>query len=63
MRPFNSQFSMLRPVCGFSGKLSKEEHAADELQRELRVQVAALGDRVRGFLVLVLGLARCEAGL
>ena len=45
------------------GKALKEEHAVDELQRELRVQVGALGDRDRGVLVLALGLARCETGL
>ena len=45
------------------GEALKEEHAVDEFQRERRVQVAALGDRERGFLVLVVVLTRCEAGL
>ena len=45
------------------GEAFKEEHAVDEFQRERWVQVGALGDREHSCLVLVLGFARCEAGL
>ena len=45
------------------GEVLKEEHAVDEFQSEHHIQLAALGDRERGFLVLVVLLARCEAGL